>query len=166
MHVNWIRRACVSMAALALAPLTGCSSQGDETTLEVSSVESIRAAGQLRLPLVTPGPDQYRLRSAAFDVTTSFGGPPVASIGSESDPNATQLSLDLPPGSYVVTLASGWFLEHLAPDGSASPVSAGLLSPSAQPFTITESESTQIVVSPRIVGHSSGDVPRGLWYEM
>ena len=131
------------MAALAL--LIGCSSQGDETTLGVSSVESIRAAGQLRLPLVTPGPDQYRLRSAAFDVTTAFGGPPVASIGSESDPNAAQLSLDLPPGDYVVTLASGWFLEHLAPDGSASPVSAGLLSPSAQPFTITENESTQIV---------------------
>ena len=111
-------------------------------------MESIRAAGQLRLPLVTPGPDQYRLRSAVLAVSTAAGGLPVASIDTESEPNAAQLSLDLPPGDYVVTLASGWFLEHLAPDGSASPVSAGLLAPDPIGRVTTRFDSPQLAGEP------------------
>jgi hypothetical protein len=131
--------------AIGGAALVACSGRDATFTTGVERAEPSEVGerlGQLDLPLVTPGKERYRLRHAIFDVTRS-AGEAVASLDAEADANAPSLSLDLEPGSYIVTLEPGWLLEHLTVSG-AEPVSAALISPEAQAFDIRQGQATDV----------------------
>jgi hypothetical protein len=160
MHVRGVRSRGWSVArvdvavAIAGAALVACS--GHDTTLMTGGERDgasrvVESLGQLYLPLVTAGRESYRLRHAVFDVTRPAGavdmsrpgGEWVASLDAEADANAPSLSLAIAPGSYLVTLEPGWWLERLTASG-AEPVSAALISPEAQAFAIRRGQATDV----------------------
>ena len=120
------------IAATALMTLVGCGSAGQ-------GGESEESAGQLALPLVTQGASgvSYRLRDATFTIRNlgggwggsgaggSSGAPPIT-VSSETDPDASTISLSVEEGQYYVELAPGWHFERITPEG-AVPVEATLL---------------------------------------
>lgn len=67
----------------------------------------------------------YRLRNATFTVDPAYyyytndGGapPPSTVLSTETDPDATSLSVRLVPGQYAVTLGGSWYIERLTPSG-------------------------------------------------
>lgn len=67
----------------------------------------------------------YRLRNATFTVDPAYyyygndGGAPPAStvLSTETDPDATSLSVRLVPGQYAVTLGGSWYIERLTASG-------------------------------------------------
>jgi hypothetical protein len=103
-----------------------------------NGAEAPEALGSLRLPLVTPDVDKYRLRTAIFDVARS--GAPIATLDSEDDPNADALTLELSPGQYTITLRDGWSLERLGSggggDAGVTVVRAALVSANPARFTV------------------------------
>jgi hypothetical protein len=133
--------------ALATTAVTGCSS--NDGTAEES--------GTLSVPLVTQGPSgtTYRLRDAVFQIRSEYyyydsaavggeGGtgtqPSVITINSETDPDASSLSVSLERGYYYVSLLPGWRLEKVE-GGVATTVEATLLS-SATQWTYVAARST------------------------
>jgi hypothetical protein len=103
-----------------------------------SGAPALEALGRLRLPLVTPDVDKYRLSSATFDVERA--GAPVATLDSEDDPDAEALTLELSPGPYTITLRDGWSLERLGGDSGGdagvTAVRAALISANPARFTV------------------------------
>src|SRR4051812_25040198 len=115
-----LRAAGVGLLSFVALAGAACSSQHDAPAHE--NVE--RLTGTVQLPLVTPIGDQYRLRGAVFEITRANGAR-VATLDSESDPEATSLRTELDSGSYSITLLDGWSLERLGDAGGA--VTAALL---------------------------------------
>jgi hypothetical protein len=127
-------------AGFSVAGLIGCSGSGGQEG------ES-NALGQMSLPLTTQGASglTYRLRNATFVVQSQYynyeafaagaggtsGGPGTIVVSSETDPNASSISLSLEEGYYEVQLLPGWQMEKLTSSG-AQPVEATLLSGSTQ----------------------------------
>lgn len=133
--------------ALAATAATGCS----------STDAPAEQAGTLSVPLVTQGPSgmTYRLRDAVFEIrheyyyydSPSVGGeggsgtsPSVITLSSETDPDATSLSVNLERGYYYVSLRPGWRMEKVE-GGVATEVEATLLSSSTQ-WTYVAARST------------------------
>jgi len=102
-----------------------------------------KALGQIGLPLTTQGASgvTYRLRHATFVVQNQYydygygeagaGGtnsnPGTVVVSSETNPNASTISLSLEEGYYYVRLLPGWNMEKATPSGAQS-VEATLLS--------------------------------------
>ncbi|MDF3068462.1 MAG: hypothetical protein K0R38_4063 [Polyangiaceae bacterium] len=112
--------------------LAGCGSGGG----------SAEEHGTLRVPLSTQGPSgtSYRLRDATFEIRNQYyyysnaggeGGvgstPQVVTVSSESDPNASSISVSRERGYYYVRLLPGWRMEKVE-GGVATDVEATLLS--------------------------------------
>jgi hypothetical protein len=125
---------------VCIAGLVGCSGSGGRDG------ES-PALGAINLPLTTQGASgvTYRLRNATFVVQNPYyyeensaagaGGTPgnsgVVVVSSETDPNASTISLSLEEGYYIVQLQPGWRMEKASSSG-AQTVEATLLSGSNQ----------------------------------
>ncbi|AUX45038.1 hypothetical protein SOCE26_065190 [Sorangium cellulosum] len=129
--------------AFFTAGLSGCSSQGGESTSEVGSIS---------LPLAANAPSgvRYQLRNATFDIRNRDyyyggvggsgggynyggwdGGQEVVTVNSEDhDPNASAILVDLERGRYQVTLRPGWSFQKVEEDGTKTNVEATLLSAS------------------------------------
>jgi hypothetical protein len=117
-------------AGFSVAGLLGCSGGQAGDTL-----------GQMRLPLTTQGASgaSYRLRNATFDVQSQYysgsaggsAGPGHVVVSSETDPDATNISLSLEEGYYNVELRPGWSMEKTSSSGTET-VEATLLSASSQ----------------------------------
>jgi hypothetical protein len=127
-------------AGFGVTGLVGCSGSGgrdgDSTAL-----------GEMSLPLTTQGASgvTYRLREATFVVQSQFsdyegdnagsggtsGTPGRVVVSSETDPEATNISLSLEEGYYNVRLLPGWSMEKVSSSG-AEEVDATLLSGSSQ----------------------------------
>jgi hypothetical protein len=128
--------------ALSLGALGGCSGAGEGSERE-------KVFGQMALPLTTQGASgvTYRLRDATFVIQPEFyyytgsagngsggngsagvgGNPGTVIVSSETDPDATNISVSLEEGYYYVNLTPGWHLEKVTSAG-AEPVEATLLS--------------------------------------
>lgn len=107
--------------------LTGCGTSHPE-----------RAQGEVRLSLTGNSEShRYRLRDADFAIS----GPVELLLSSESDPNADELSADLPVGDYEVALQDGWFLEREI-DAGFETVMAELISDNPVAFDIVDDEKT------------------------
>ncbi len=140
-----IAMGCLSILLAVSAALTACADSGASNEDEVEK-------GTLALPLTSTSPAgiQYRLRNASFEIQQPYyycddygvaGQSGVAGAGggcaepvylnSESDPNATSLSVELEQGSYEVYLQPGWSMERIE-NGVATPVEAQLLSSQSQ----------------------------------
>lgn len=130
--------------ALALA-FGGCSAS-DETQIgasaDVLSLEEAREVGSLHLALVTPDAIKYRLRDATFEVVRA--GVVIVSLDSEDDPDAEALTAELNPGQYQITLGSGWVLERLEENGSATAIRAALISPNPAFFSVRNGRATNV----------------------
>jgi hypothetical protein len=127
--------------ALALSATTasiGCKDQ--------PLSESEQQAGTLSLPLVTSSGAMYRLTDATF-VIKSQAGTPVATLDSESDPDAQALTTALGQGHYNVRLQDGWVLNEVQADGTEAPVRAALISTNPQSFQITTGLDTDLSFS-------------------
>jgi hypothetical protein len=125
----------LTVAATGL--LGGCSGDGRST----------EEHGTLSVPLSTQGPSgtTYRLRDATFEIRSEYyyyesypggeggGGssPQVITVSSETDPEATAISVSLERGYYYVRLRPGWRMEKVE-DGSVTDVEATLLSSETQ----------------------------------
>lgn len=126
----------LTVAATGL--FAGCSSDG----------RSNEEHGTLSVPLSTQGPSgtTYRLRDATFEIRTEYyyyeysssvgeggGGssPQLITVSSETDPEATAISVSLERGYYYVRLRPGWRMEKVE-GGSVTDVAATLLSSETQ----------------------------------
>jgi hypothetical protein len=118
--------AVLASAALALSTCGGKSRDG---------------LGEIRLTLTASANGHtYRLRNAVFDVN----GPVRVTLNSETDPTAADLVTQVPPGSYVVTLADGWALER---EDSTGPVVVQATLTSANPtppVTVQANQTTSV----------------------
>jgi hypothetical protein len=85
----------------------------------------------------------YRLRDATFTVTQSGATAPVATINSETDPDATSLQLTLASGGYSINVAPGWRLEKQI-GASFQTVNAQLVSVNPTSFNIVSAQSTSV----------------------
>jgi len=141
-RLNWGPWGSCAVLCVAAALVAGCS---DRERIRVSDDTNVQAFGTLQLPLVTPLQSQYRLRDALFDISTR-AQVAVATLDSESDPDASSLSLDLQPGSYQINLRDGWRLEQLG-DAGAAATSAALLTQNPLAFDVANASVTELVYS-------------------
>jgi hypothetical protein len=127
-------------AGFGVVGLVGCSGSGGRDG------ES-PVLGQMSLPLTTQGASgvTYRLRDATFVVQNPYydyeygaagaggtsGNPGTVVVSSETNPNASNITLSLEEGYYTVSLQPGWRMEKVGPSG-AQTVEATLLSGSNQ----------------------------------
>jgi hypothetical protein len=127
-------------AGFGVVGLVGCSGSGGHDG-------EGQALGQMSLPLTTQGASgvTYRLRNATFVVQNQYydyeygaagaggsgGTPGTVVVSSETNPNASNITLSLEEGYYTVSLLPGWRMEKLGPSG-AQTVEATLLSGSSQ----------------------------------
>jgi hypothetical protein len=133
---HWSLAAAVALSSLGAA----CSGGGAAPDHELTEQQS----GQLRLPLVTPGEDVFRLRSASF-VIRNAAGTQLETLSSEAAADASALSAELFPGDYTVSLAAGWFLERLRAPAPAERVNAALVTPDPAPVTIRDGAVSELV---------------------
>jgi hypothetical protein len=148
------------VAAAGLA--AGCSSSGHP-----------EEHGTLNLPLSTQGPSgaTYRLRNATFEMRNEYyyyedqaaggeGGTPttpgVVTVSSETDPDASAISVSLENGYYYVRLLPGWHMEKVE-GGGATNVEAQLLSSTTQ-WVYVAPHST------RWIEYQFGLGDRALWF--
>jgi hypothetical protein len=159
---RWIMIFVVAAAAL------GCGSSGDDTLVYSLGGSEVNVIGDLRLPLVTPGPNAFRLRHASFDIESRSGSQVFVHLDSESAPDALELRATLPQGPYAVTLQDGWALERLGQDAGATAVNAALLSDNPRSFDILDGQLTRLVyeftTSEGVVRLGEGDVALGISY--
>src|SRR5690606_310398 len=121
-ETSWQLRALLLL--LVLLGLTACGA-------ESSSSSEI---GRIDAPLVTQSASgtTYRLEG----VTLTVSGPTNATLTSnDTDPNETELTAELPVGTYSALLEPGWSLVRLTEDGPTV-VDADLLSPNPTTLTI------------------------------
>ncbi len=139
-RTRWVSSTILCLAAVAAL---GCNSDRLEVIdLSNEGASDEQAFGTLRVPLVTPVQNQYRLRAAVFDITRGFVS--VVTLDSEVDPDAESLDTELAQGFYEINLREGWQLEELTP-GGAVPVSAALVTQNPQSFEVRNAQVTDVV---------------------
>jgi hypothetical protein len=148
---------------LATTAVAGCSSNDG----------AAEEGGTLSVPLVTQGPSgaTYRLRDAVFEIRSEYyyyddvpsaeggaGGTSssVITLSSETNPDASSLSVSLERGYYYVSLKPGWRMEKVE-GGSATNVEATLLT-SATQWAYVAAHST------RWLEYQFGLGDRALWF--
>ncbi len=140
-RASWVATSALAGCSFAVCALVaGCS--GRDSSHVLVEVDPLATTGQLELALTARGASGslYRLRRADFQVFKqdfSF----FTFLSSENDPLATTLEATLDSGDYQIDLFDGWFLEKVI-DGTATAVSAQLLSPSTQFFNIQTNQET------------------------
>lgn len=121
------------IAALTVPTFAACASHDDPASERVSG-------GTLSLPLVTtsPGGIVYRL-TASFQVT----GTGVDQL-IDASATTTAVSVDLPVGTYQLTLLDGWSISEQTTGGSV-PVAAVLGNANPITFSVTNQAVTDVV---------------------
>ena len=164
------RRLCLGLllgAGFSGAGLVGCSGSG-------GSDGDANALGQISLPLTTQGASgvTYRLRDATFVVQSqnsgsagaggksggssggSSGAPGTVVVSSETNPDASSISLSLEEGQYNVLLQPGWRMEKVSTGTSrAEPVEATLRSAASQWVWINPQSTSWVEYNFGIGGH-------------
>src|SRR6188768_813481 len=150
-------------AGFSVAGLVGCSGSGGRDG-------DASALGQMSLPLTAQGASglTYRLRDATFVVQSqnsgsagaggkagsSSGTPGTVVVSSETDPDASSISLSLEEGQYNVLLQPGWRMEKLSTGTSrAEPVEATLRSAASQWVWINPQSTSWVEYNFGIGGH-------------
>jgi hypothetical protein len=82
------------------------------------------------------------LRNAVFEVSDAAGA--IVMLDSEADPDAEKLEAALDQGEYSISLLSGWSLERLESDGSATVVHAALLTQNPSTFSVRHERVTAL----------------------
>jgi len=100
----------------------------------------------------------YRLRDARIAVL----GPANKDWNSEDDPDQTSMSADVPVGDYSASLQDGWRLERLD-RGSASPVTAQLISDNPARFTVAAMQRATVPLRFRV---DAGEVDMAQGYDL
>ncbi|HTN83319.1 MAG TPA: hypothetical protein VL242_06530 [Sorangium sp.] len=121
-------------------------SAGTLTTIACTSPvdpQNEQGAGTVSLPLVTSTGGNFRLHNATFSID-SMNGAHVATLDSESDPDAETLTATLFQGPYRVRLLDGWQLDRIEADGTESPVAAALVSQNPQIIDVDASATTDV----------------------
>lgn len=132
-------RCAFGVAAVIAA--VGAQSCGSKEAAPPVSEQAELLSGSVRLPLVTPTRDQFRLRGASFELRRPGFE---LTLESDSNPDATALTAALDAGAYQITLRDGWSLERL--DGDAGgPVPAALLTANPLSFEIQNGRVTELV---------------------
>jgi hypothetical protein len=101
---------------------------------------------QMSLTGEAPSGTRYRLRDADL-VVAGAGRPRV--LHTEDDPDRAAIAVPLPPGTYTLELAAGWFLERQSADGSHQAVAATLTS--AMPLAFSIGPGMQTLVTLRFL---------------
>ena len=130
-------------AGVSAVGLVGCAGSG-------GSDGQVKESGKIALPLNTPGPNgsTYRLRYATFVIQNqdqyfnpSYGEAGAGGtanngaviVSSETNPDATNISVSLEEGYYNVNLQPGWTMEQVFPnDEHAHRITTTLLSGESQ----------------------------------
>jgi hypothetical protein len=123
--------AWLSVLLFALSACSASSNHGDPGAL-----------GTLRLSLRGTGPSgaSFRLTGGHF----AIDGAQSATLETDSDPDAVQLTHTLVPGDYSITLANGWVLQKLDASGTWGAVSAKLVSDNPLAFSIAAATTTDV----------------------
>lgn len=129
--------------SMGLALVLSASAMGAVGCTAHSDASEEESVGMLRLPLVTPTQSSYRLHTATF-VIKSISGTTIATLDSDTDPDAQALTVDLSPSSYTVLLQDGWELDSVAADGTETPIQAALISVNPQSFNIKSATDTDL----------------------
>jgi len=137
MRASW--KLWTLLLGLGATGLVGCSGGQSPSTMWNSG-----GVGTLQVALTATAPSgaTYRLDNAVFQITNFFTGFNTTVTG--DDPT---LNIDLAPSvfpfDYSIFLQDGWTLNEINPDGSATPLSATLLT-NFIPFTIKSQRTTPI----------------------
>lgn len=134
-------------ASCLLVPLLVASSVTLTACIELSPAP---AAGTIAIALVGTAPSgiSYRLR----DATITVQGPGSTRVWNTEDaPDQTTLSADVAAGDYTALLADGWRLERIDA-GSATPVSAVLVSDNPARFTVAAGQRTAVPLHFQVAG--------------
>jgi len=127
---------------IVAAAAQGCGTRAERGATE-SSEASEQAYGSLRLPLVTPEQEAFRLRGAVFDIRRR--GERQLTLDSDSAPGAVALNAELLQGAYEIQLRDGWALERQ--DDAGAPVPAALLTRNPLAFEVDSGRVTELVYS-------------------
>jgi len=144
--VTWVLLA----AGLSAVGLVGCSGSGGKDSEPAER-------GDIALPLTAQGRSglTYRLRNATFVIESqrhagaagaADQNPGRIVVSSETDPNASSISVPLEEGYYSVELQPGWHMEKLSTsgDGRAQTVEATLLSGAYQSIYVAGRSTTWV----------------------
>jgi hypothetical protein len=116
------------LAAVSIAALTsGCAGTADTGDV------TLALTGQ------SPSGNVYRLRDAQIALA---GADTTIAFSTEDDPDRTALTARVAAGPYALGLETGWRLERVAVDGSATDVEALLLSPNPQSLEVVTDGTT------------------------
>lgn len=152
--------------ALSFA-VTACSGRAEQDAYSDDT-----AVGSLQLALTGMDAQQqlYRLRGATFDIQgtryTDYQ-PVLATVSSESDPDAELLSTRLFHGFYTVSLlAEGWYIERVTEEGAIRVEQVALLSSPSQSIGITAGAASRIAfqfgVDGELIDFIGGDLEIGI----
>ena len=134
MRVFQLGAMALVLATLGPTALVACSSDDGQSAHET------RGSVQVALTGVSSSGITYRLRNGTFNVT----GPQAVTLSTETNPDATALSSELPAGNYLIRLKTGWTIERF--NGMAfETVEAILLSPNPAGFVINDQQHTGVV---------------------
>jgi Stigma-specific protein, Stig1 len=134
MRVFQLGAMALVLATVGPTALVACSSDDGQ------SVHEARGSVQVALTGVSASGITYRLRNGSFAVT----GPQAVTLSTETNPDATALSSELPAGNYLIRLKTGWTIERF--NGMAfETVEAILLSPNPAGFVINDQQHTGVV---------------------
>jgi len=101
----------LTAASLAVVPLlvaNACSSDSERAVVNVGEIGRL----QLNLTGISNTNLVYQLRNATFSITGASTGTFVE-VNTETQPNTSSLLVELPPDTYEVLLAPGFYLELL-----------------------------------------------------
>lgn len=144
-----MKRASKRLGVMVLASAAGLIAAG----CAAGNDEDVRGTGQLNLALETQGPSgvTYHLRHASFRIQreanyyeeTAGNGPDAVDtiVSSDSDPNASTVTVSVEEGIYLLQLLPGWSFEKQGPN-EAEPVEATLLSAASQTIYVRARSST------------------------
>jgi len=154
----FVRLAAGAMVACAIFP-SACSR--DESSGRVTAPKAETGTLKMKLQTTSESGKIYRLRQAVLPITSFFTGTGVT-LRSEDDPTRAVLENFLAPGSYQIGLQDGWFIEQVDELlGSATFVSATLLSPQFQFFDIQSNQETFVKFDFEVDGQRVGFGPPG-----
>src|SRR5512133_54992 len=113
-----------------------------------NAVERASRSGKLQFALKGTAASgiEYRLRHGTFAIT----GASTASVSTEDNLQAENISVELSPGEYSISLNSGWQLEAATPNGDFASVEATLTSADPQSFTIADKKTTSVAFRFRV----------------
>lgn len=124
---------------ILMGAAAGCAHQDEPKTAALG-----QGTLHMALETVSESGKVYRLRQATFPVDSASGDRAVV-LRSDDDLSRPVLEAFLSPGSFRITLETGWFIEQVdGLAGTAVPVEAQLVSDSVRSFDIESEQETLV----------------------